>query len=250
MKIKLLSDLHMEGRKFYYEWHGEDVVFLAGDIHTKNRHEELIEQIPQWVEIYMVPGNHEYYDGDFDEVNTFLTGLQKQFDNFTFLNNKAAWLKDGTAVFGGTMFTDFTLDGIGEQWFARHHAARGIADFGLIGRGNRNWTTADHEEQHAIFCKELQLWKKHTEGKRRIVMTHFMPTAIGTPAIYMNSSLNPYFTQNMHQYMPGIDYWFCGHGHDPRDVNIAGTRVLMNPRGYRGENEYGFRPECTIEIGE
>lgn len=252
MKIRLLSDLHMEGYKYYYEWAGEDALILAGDIHNRNRHHELLDQIPPNVTILFVAGNHEYYHGNFQEVNNYLKELEVKYHNFEFLDNRGIGF-DGLEFFGGTMFTDFGLYGETERWFAEHAAQRGINDFGAITTYDHNnelwdWNIKDHKAEHAKFVRELQAWKKATEGKRRIVITHFMPTEKGNDPRFANSMLNPYFTENMYPYMAGIEYWFCGHGHATRDVDIDGTRVIMNPRGYGHENEGYFNPNFILEI--
>ena len=259
MKIKLLSDLHMEGKYFKYKNHGEEVIFLVGDIHTRNRHYDLLDQIPKDIEIYIVAGNHEYYNKEFNAVNKYLESLSTPdiigncYPNVTFLNNKAAWLKDGTAVFGGTMFTDFELDGLTNQWFAEHDASRFIADFAYIhtiGKHyeQRRWTIQDHKEQHEIFKKELRAWLTATEGKRRIVATHFMPTRHSVHPRFDNSNLNPYFTADMTPFMGWEGFWFHGHGHDTFDYMIEETRVLANPRGYGLENLGGFKEDFILEI--
>lgn len=243
MKFKLLSDLHIEGYKFHYTWDGEDVLFLAGDIHTRNRHYELLEQTPPFVKVIMVAGNHEYYGKDFNEVRGFLNTLGTVYPNFHFLDNDCITI-DGVEIFGGTMFTDFELDGIGEKWFAEQDAMRFIADFAHIPE----WSIEKHLQNHRDFVFQFQYWLKATEGKKRIVMTHFMPHPVCTNVRFMGSRLNPYFTTNMDKYMGWEGYWLCGHGHDSLDKMIGDTRLIMNPRGYGRENEYGFKPNLLLEI--
>lgn len=257
MKIKLLSDLHMEGVKFKYNYTGEEVVLLAGDIHTQNRHAELLEQIPKYVNVYMIAGNHEYYSQDFESVNKFLKGLEEWFPNFKYLRNEAVDIGEYT-LFGGTMFTDFMLYGVGEAWFAEHAAKDMIADFVHIkvedeniakhyGLEFRRWTPVDHMKEFQKFLEAFQFWIQQTAGRKRIVMTHFMPTEQLTNPRFAKSNLNPYFTTNMERYMGLMDYWFCGHGHDATEINIYDTKIIMNPRGYRFEDS-GFRDDKVIEL--
>lgn len=54
MKIRLMSDLHLETNKFQYEYHGEDIVLLLGDIHTHNRHSKISVQIPSNIPIILI----------------------------------------------------------------------------------------------------------------------------------------------------------------------------------------------------
>ena len=73
MKIRLLSDLHTEFRLPYKthpmsEYRGEDVLVLAGDIasgatNTADVIQHFLDQ--GFPKVVYVPGNHEYYHGDF-----------------------------------------------------------------------------------------------------------------------------------------------------------------------------------------
>jgi len=252
MKIRIMSDLHCEGWDFKYEPAGEDALLLAGDIHTRDRHLGLINQLPPEVKIIMVAGNHEYYHGCFEDVNKYLLGLQDTFHNFVFLNNSSTIIDD-LHIFGGTMFTDYSLHGIAEQWFAAKQADQGITDFHHISKQDhlhynvRQWNTQDHVEQHEIFVRELGAWLKQTEGKKRLVMSHFIPSHQGVHQKYRNSALNPYFAVDMESFMGWEGHWVNGHGHDSFDYMVGDTRVISNPRGYGRENPQ-FNPNLIIEV--
>lgn len=251
MKIRLLSDLHMEGFPFKYEYQGEDALILAGDIHTRNRHHKLLDQIPFELPVYFVAGNHEYYHQDFYETQEYFQMLENGYDNFTWLNNQATTIND-IAIFGGTMFTDFNLYGTADRWFTMHAAKECIADFYQIEtklgkHGTRRWTPVDHEKEFNKFVENFVPWLKNTEGKKRIVITHFMPTEQLTHERFKASQLNPYFTANMEKYMGWDGYWFCGHGHDGKDIMVGDTRIVMNPKGYGKENP-DFKANLILEI--
>ncbi|MBV8629118.1 MAG: metallophosphoesterase family protein, partial [Paraburkholderia sp.] len=67
MKIRVLSDLHLESEEPELIPHaGADLVVLAGDIHNhaaglRWAAETFDDEVP----VVYVPGNHEYYDGEF-----------------------------------------------------------------------------------------------------------------------------------------------------------------------------------------
>lgn len=266
MKLRLLSDLHIEGYKYKYEHLGEDALVLAGDIHTRNRHHEILDQIPAYVQVIFVAGNHEYYHGNFNTVNAYLAALNQPFDkvnpnnskldngyaNFHFLNNTRVTLDD-VEFFGGTMFTDFGLYGEAERWFAEQDAAHGIADFHYIETDGwhyekRKWTVADHKAEHKKFVREFELWLKDTEGKKRVVVTHFMPTPKATHERFRHSLLNPYFCVDMERYIGWEGLWLFGHTHDSFDQMLGDTRLVCNPKGYGVENQYGFIRDLIINI--
>lgn len=253
--FRILSDLHLEGQPFVYEPLDEDVLILAGDIHTRNRLHEFLATLPQDLLVLFVMGNHEAYHGIFEDVVRYHKGLEDQF-NFKFLNNSYTEVDD-IPIYGGTMFTDFQLYGPGEAWFCEHRAKDGINDFECIKTLGqhyepRRWRTSDHTREHEHWKSRFDLFMRLSEGaEKRIVISHFMPTDQCTPERFRGHGLNPYFTANMEPYMGWDGLWICGHGHDPADFDVNGTRVVMNPRGYgpahRPENPK-FNPNLIIEI--
>lgn len=236
----------MEGYPYVYEYQGEDIVVLAGDIHTQFNHRVILDQIPPTVKVLFVAGNHEYYGTEFDRVNNFFYELQAEYTNFYHLHNKT-FIIDGVHFYGGTMFTDFNLYGETEAWFAKADAKGCIADFHWILKGDRRWTVTDHEEEHQLFREGLELFLKG-EHEKRVVITHFMPTEKVAHPQFAGSKLNPYFTANMERFMGWKGLWLCGHGHSNADVMIGDTRVVINPKGYGRENAEGFIPNLIVEI--
>lgn len=255
MKLRHLTDLHLEVEPFYYHPLDEDVVLLTGDITTPNtiyEFERFIETIPQEKKIIMIAGNHEYFHGVFEVMNEYLLNLMHRYPNFTYLQNDSTVIDD-VYFFGGTMFTDFCLDGIHEQWFAMERAKRMIADFAYIEREDdtgkvRKWTPQDHIKEHETFRREFKGWLKFTEGKKRVVLTHFMPTQFSIHPQYARNAMNPYFCTNANDLMGWEGYWFHGHTHTTADYTVGDTRVICNPKGYRIENAREFNPNLVVEI--
>jgi predicted phosphodiesterase len=248
MKIRLLSDLHLEGYPHYYEYAGEDVVVLAGDIHTQGRHEFILDQIPSNVKILMVAGNHEYYGRTFEVTNDFFYQLQAEYTNFYWLQNASIHI-NGVDFFGGTMFTDWDLDG--DAWTARQRAKDGIADFHWISKmgkdEKRMWNPEDHYQEHVLFKDGLVQWL-NKPAEKRVVISHFVPHRDGSDPKYAGSSLNPYFLCDMKEHMGWKGLWLYGHTHCSRDFMEGDTRLVCNPRGYGNENKDGFIPNLIVEI--
>lgn len=251
MKIRLLSDLHCEGYKYEYNHVNEDVVVLAGDIHTRDRHKYILEQIPESVRIVMVAGNHEYYHGVFEYCNDSIRQLEQTFPNLTFLQNQAVTI-DGVEFFGGTMFSDFCLYGEPYKPLCEIAASRAINDFRVSqrmhGDSSRLWTTADHCAEHVEFCKQIEPWLEATQAARRVVVTHFVPSPKAIHPRWGTDHLNSYFTSDMERYMGWDGLWLYGHTHDSGDFMVGGTRVVGNPRGYGSENSVNFNPDLILEI--
>jgi hypothetical protein len=45
-----------------------------------------------------------------------------------------------------------------------------------------------------------------------------------------------------------VALWIFGHTHRAADLNVRGTRVISNPRGYPHEPVPGFDPGYVVEL--
>ena len=249
MKIRLLSDLHLEGYQYYYEYAGEDIVVLAGDIHTQYRHRFILDQIPANVKVLFVAGNHEYYGSTFEGVNDFFYELQAEYTNFYWLHNESIVI-DGVNFFGGTMFTDWEL--YGDTWTAKQFGKNGVADFHWISKIGRDglkrmWNPEDHLQEFLAFRDRLVQWLEKP-AEKRVVISHFVPHPEGSDEKYKGSALNPYFLCDMTKYMENVNLWLYGHTHSSKDMMVGNCRLVCNPRGYGEENANGWIKDLVLEI--
>lgn len=260
MKIRLLSDLHCEGWKFNYEYEGEDVLILAGDIHTKNRLHTFLAQIPSKVSVLMVLGNHESYSSVYEDVVEYHNALHANYPNFTFLNNSSTIIhRDGESVnfFGGQMCTAFHLYGLDEAWSAKKTAQTILNDFIAINKrvqdehGGiviRKWATDDHELEYYKFVSALKPWLLNTEGTKRVVISHFAPHPITCEAKYGTHPVNAYFTEDMSDYIGWDGLWVFGHTHSCGEWKVGDTRLITNAKGYGKELEKSFDSKLIITV--
>ena len=104
MKIRVLSDLHLE----FFDWTPPpveaDVVVLAGDIHAGVLGIPWARrQFPAAPVIY-VPGNHEFYSARLQDV---LVALRKESRRLgVHLLDGDEFLVDGVRFLGATLWTD------------------------------------------------------------------------------------------------------------------------------------------------
>ena len=266
MKIRLLSDMHFEmpynkapicANPFEYENLGEDVVVLAGDIHTQGRHLSLIQRIlAGGAKVIMVAGNHEAYGASFQAIHENLKEIADTHTNFFYLNDSNVVIDD-IDFFGGIMYTNLEGDDIDRL------CIRYIPDFSVIHKEfrlddvksedeflnfNTRWSPDDHRKAHEKFCKELGYWKLSSNFDKKVVISHFVPTYKALSPQFEKSALNPYFIQNMEHMMIGINLWLFGHTHTSFDFNIEETRLVSNPYGYGDENKSGFIVNKIVEI--
>lgn len=256
MRLRILSDLHLEGYKFTYIPQDEDVVLLLGDIHTQNRHAVILDQIPSSKKVIMISGNHEYYGQTFENVDSVLTDLEDVYPNFTYLNNSSVDI-DNISFFGGCMWSNFQLYGIVQESQARAEAKHFIADYKYIDKFasypnytgiKEKWTINDTIEQYELFNKEFDRWVKDAEGKTRICLSHFLPSEKSVSPQFANSVLNAYFCSNQEHRIQLVDYWLHGHTHSSANYKIGDSTVICNPHGYGRENVNEFDPNLIIEV--
>lgn len=255
MKIRALSDLHLEGYHFKYEPLGEDVVVLSGDIHTKCRHKDLLDQIPSNIRVILISGNHEHYGSTFEGVNSTLKDLENEYTNLTYLDNDSVDI-DNVSFFGGTMWTDFNLYGYNDAPYVIQDTTRYIADYQWIDRfaqypsvqGKQRWTINDTIEQYNTFNKNFDHWVKRSEGKKRVCVSHFLPSIKSVDKKFEGSILNGYFASNNENRVELVDLWLHGHTHSSCDYLIGSSRVVCNPKGYGTENKNSFNPNLIIEV--
>jgi 3',5'-cyclic AMP phosphodiesterase CpdA len=260
MKIRVLSDLHLECDEPAAVPHAHaDLVVLAGDIH--NHAEGLrwaAETFDASVPVIYVPGNHEYYDGEFGALEVAMRDAAASVDNVHYLNN--ATLIDPAGqwrVLGTTLWTDFELFGADAPTLANAIAAaeKVMLDFrgpievawpadvsvdAIAGTSNeeyahrpRRFTPADalalHRHARDWLAAELA---KPFAGKT-IVVTHHAPHRASLAERFANDLASAGFISDLSALVgEPVSLWIHGHTHTSFDYVANGTRVVCNPRGY------------------
>ncbi|WP_227243875.1 metallophosphoesterase [Paraburkholderia caribensis] len=277
MKIRVLSDLHLESDQPEIIPHADaDLVVLAGDIH--NHAEGLrwaAETFDGAVPVVYVPGNHEYYDGEFGALEAAMHDAAASVDNVHFLNN--ATLVDPLGqwrVLGTTLWTDFDLYGNDEASHAASIAAaeRVMLDYrGLIQvtwtAGNdlsvqgtlqdntpRNLTPADTIALHRRARAWLEAELTKPFAGRTIVVTHHAPHRRSLAERYADDAVSAGFVNDLPSLVRApVTLWVHGHTHTAFDYVENGTRVVCNPRGYldrrtRALENAAFAWDKVIEV--
>ena len=261
MKIRVLSDLHLECDEPEAIAHADaDLVVLAGDIHN---HAEGIrwaaETFGTEVPVVYVPGNHEYYDGEFGALEVAMRDAASSVDNVHYLNNDVLIDRHGRwRVLGTTLWTDFELFGASEEAVAASIAAaqKVMLDFRgpiqvtwpsgtpatAIASANDNprlFTPADtlalHRHARAWLARQLA----EPFAGRTIVVTHHAPHRASLADRFAGDLASAGFISHLTDLVgPPVDLWIHGHTHTPFDYVANGTRVVCNPRGYVDRRRY------------
>jgi hypothetical protein len=262
-----MSDLHLDFADLTLP--GGDVLILSGDICEAKRmkpgmynpdmvlldHERkdqrpdrfnrfFEEECAKYREVFMVMGNHEHYGFQYhktyDHINEQLP------DNVHLLENQCREL-DGVLFVGATLWTDMNR---GDE-LTLFHMKSMMNDYRQITMFNEaksayhrlqpERTMADHHRSRAYIRQILE--ENRANGRRLpvVVMTHHAPSKASTKPRYLNDTImNGAYSSDLSEMIldnPEIKVWTHGHTHDQFDYMIGSTRVMCNPRGYKGYEE-------------
>ena len=270
MKIKVISDLHINRNiKFNIE-ENCDLLVIAGDVSSDSYKEiEFLKQFK--VETVCVAGNHLGYDSyknflfhqllyPYDKSNFTLEheikNIQTYFKNTNihYLQNEYFKFND-KILFGGTMYTNFELYGKQHKEECMYNAKLHIGDFETVWIDKKNVryvTPQDYIKYFNTFIRKLKKCIKET-SEDIIVVTHFAPSRKAINEEYKNSDINPYFVTDLEDFIndnPRIKLWIHGHVHNSCQYKVGKCKVVCNPFGYLGENYKDVKDykEVIVEV--
>lgn len=237
MKIRYFSDLHLdlidkEVVNYYLEKITEDeedaICICAGDIGSprNNNYSIFMHYISKiFKKIFVIAGNHEYYNDTIEETNDFLENFFSKFDNITFLQNNFEYY-EGYCFIGTTLWSNITdpIYKINDQ------------------KKIKNFSIDDYNKLHKK-CLEF-LIETLKNNNRCIIITHHIPSYKLMDDKYRTAEMdkyNQYFYSDLdylfEDYSKKIHCWFYGHTHTPSLKQINNVLLLCNPIGYENENE-------------
>lgn len=264
MKIKLVSDLHLEFQDINIQnTNGYDLLILSGDIMVAAkvlkpesemgvRFRDFLKRVSfQFPHVIYVAGNHEFYDsGRFFEGLDWLRLACGVHDNVYFLERDTKVIDDVVFV-GGTLWTDMnkfdplTLHAVRDMMNDYRATVNDKAGF-------RKLKPADTVERHRLTRDYIELIADENKDKKVVVVTHHSPSFQSMHPMYANDHImNGAYHSDLSELIldrPQIKLWTHGHTHHPFDYTIGECRVVCNPRGYDGYEQTGWNPEIVIEV--
>ncbi len=260
MKINVISDLHLDFSDLTLP--GGDVLILSGDIcearHLKKdmynkdmvllEHERkdrrpdryyrfFAEECSKYREVIMVMGNHEHYGFNYQKTYPHIASQLPL--NVTLLEDQTHTIDDVVFV-GATLWTDMNKS----DPLTMFHMKSQMNDYRQITMFNeakKVYHRLDPERTVADHYKSKQFIKETVENKfdqKFVVVTHHAPSKASIKPWYADDTLmNGAYSSDLSKFIlenPQIKLWTHGHTHDPFDYMIGSTRVVCNPRGYKG----------------
>ena len=280
MKIKIVSDLHLEFSDIELKNNGCDVLILSGDImladvladfpadydNTKivssrqlkamrfrNFLRNCCEDFPQ---VIYIAGNHEFYNGKFYKTLDILREECAEYPNLHFLEDKSVTIGDVIFI-GATLWTDCNKSDPLTMW----HLPKMMNDFYIIKNERNNFrrmSTDDIVARHHKSAEFIRTIAKNApKDKKVVVISHHCPSENSVHAIYKDHFvMNGGYRSNMDDFIldnPNIVLWTHGHTHHCFNYMIGSTRVICNPRGYHDPSTHysedtGWDPDLITEI--
>lgn len=284
MKIKLVSDLHLEFSDINIKNDDNcDVLILAGDIMVAQdlhdhiaadfnpysqgafadlgrkqqrvqRFRDFFKRVSfQFPHVIYVMGNHEFYHGKFFAGIDYMREEVAKYPNIYLLEQDTKVIDDITFI-GGTLWTDMNK---GDP--LTMHAIEGMMnDFRIIRNDKRNYAPMSAIDVTVRHRKTLQYFRSvlaEQHDRKFVVVGHHSPSFQSVHESYAHETLmNGGYHSDLSEFIldhPQIKLWVHGHTHHPFDYKIGETRIVCNPRGYEtdgySENS-GWNPNIVLEV--
>jgi Icc-related predicted phosphoesterase len=260
MRIWTISDLHLKQRDALDlvkpdRFPEADVCVVAGDVC------ERINLSINWLgkvirprmPVVFVPGNHEFYTSTIDDTRRNAKLLCGAL-GVTLIDDGVVEI-GGVRFVGGTLWTDFKLNGDSEAAVDKSmsEARVSMADYGETRvldfdtyRQMRPQDTARLHERTRSFLGEVF---DADPARPTVVVTHHAPHRGSIHERYATDPVTAAFVTDMSTeiglWKPLA--WIHGHVHSSFDYVADKTRIVCNPRGYRLENpEFEFMKVIDI----
>lgn len=275
MKIKLVSDLHLEFSDIDIQNDQEyDVLILGGDICiAQDIHEYSEDGIKessissrsdrfrnffmrcssQFPHVIYIMGNHEFYNGKFHAGIDYMREECAKYPNVYMLENDTKIIDDIVFV-GGTLWTDMN-----KRDPLTMRAIEGMMnDFRIIRNDKKDYSrlhALDVVIRHEKTLGYIEHIVQEYKDKKCVVVGHHSPSFQSVSKMYKDQKLmNGGFHSELSEFIldhPQIKLWTHGHTHQPFDYMIGETRIVCNPRGYESHSyseDTGWNPNILLEI--
>jgi Icc-related predicted phosphoesterase len=251
MEFQFCSDLHLEfdENRHWLERNMlepvADVLVLAWDIVCLNAIGKA-DWFLDWVsenfqEAYWIPGNHEYYHGSIEGIESFQGKIRH---NVNLVNNVSVEL-GGLIVHFSTLWTEIP------ERNARIIEKR-MADYHVIKKDGETLTVADTNPMFRLSRNFIMDALETNHHKKQVVVTHHVPTYSHYPPEYLGSPLNTAFAVELDPMIERLNpaAWLFGHSHSNIGrFKVGDTLMLTNQLGYVGYGEQkGFVRNALVRI--
>ena len=158
---------------------------------------------------------------------------------------------EGVRFLGCTLWSDFDFDGPEHRELSMRVCQRAVSDYRVI-RGPAEGPLTAHHTRDLHEASRAWLSERLADGHEgpTVVVTHHSPHISYRPEQLALRLLAGAFASDLGELIAGdrATLWIYGHTHRRADLDVSGTRVVSNPRGYPDEPVAGFDPGLTITL--
>ena len=249
MRLQVLSDLHLERSPFTAPAANADAVVLAGDTARGTRGISWAREWAGELPVLYVAGNHEFYGHSapalVDELRAAAAGSR-----VIVLENDEVVL-GGVRFLGCTLWSDFDYDGEEHRAHSMDLCRRVVNDYEHITYSPTGETLAPDDTR--AFHLDSRGWLaervQQPHDGPTVVITHHAPLIRRRPPSATLRAIAGAFVSDLTDLMGDpVALWIFGHTHLVADLEVNGTRVLSNPRGYPNQPAADFEEGLVIEV--
>lgn len=264
-KIALCSDLHLEFEDINLQnTENAEVLILSGDImiaqdmhdhgevsvrtaaviesmsrrqSVAQRFRDFLKRVSfQFPHVIYIAGNHEFYHGRWVGSLLHLREECDKFPNVYFLERDTKVINDVVFI-GATLWTDcnkgdpLTLHALGSM----------MQDYNLIRNDDLGYTKlrpAHSADRHRQTLQYFRHVLTNNKDNKCVIVGHHAPSSLSIADCYKDqTTMNGGYFSDLSEFIldhPQIKLWTHGHMHNTSDYIIGETRVVCNPRGYKG----------------
>lgn len=245
MSFQFVSDLHIEFLDDDLDLNPvANYLILAGDIGVVKRdgYRSFLERHSKlYKHIFLVSGNHEYYDMNISDAEDKIREICSKLSNVTYLQCDNVKFSDKYSIIGCTLWSDVH--------YSFYNNYKFMGDYKYIKNNNRKFKIEDsvsiHRKHLAYIEEQLKINKEN--GLKTIIITHHAPSE----KMNLHDGLNSSFYVTDLEYLMekyNIEYWISGHTHDCVTRKIYNTCCMSNCMGYYDEPSEGFDPDKTFVV--
>jgi len=286
MKIKIVSDLHLEFSDLLLDNNqGADVLILSGDImvaqdlhdhpepantadqqaiadgtglgkrqQAAQRYRDFLKRCSfQFPHVIYIAGNHEFYNGKFYAGLDYLRAECAKYSNVYFLEDETKVI-DNVVFVGATLWTDMNRGDPVTQMVAKDS----MNDFRVIRNDKKGFSKLHPSDVINRHIKSKQYFQHVLDNHKDdvcVVVGHHSPSYQSVHPMYASDlHLNGAYHSDLSELIldrPQIKLWTHGHTHHAFDYQIGDTRIVCNPRGYQTASyseDTGWDPNMIVEI--
>ena len=242
MKAQILSDIHLEYLKDVPDNIKPkcDLLILAGDIINKSSSlsNQFLEYVNNnWKKVFIVLGNHEYYNMDpkikisYDEFKKYYSNLFSNYKNITFLD-KTITSYNGRRIIGCTLWSKI-IDPDANVFQNIYNENGRKIDTGFI---------------QDIYKNESR-WLKDNMKSNDIIITHYPTTRYNTSHPKFKNQTKFSYSCVSTELKVNVKncVFICGHTHYSFDFELDNNRYISNQKGYENEKAK-FDPNKVYDI--